>query len=479
MQRDGKDPKAASEICLLTASELSRQIRARRIGVREAVEAHLDAIARLNPAINAFCTVVADQAQQCAQAAEEALARGEPVGTLHGVPIGIKDLTPVAGVRTTWGSRLFRDHVPAADAEVVARLKRAGAIILGKTNTPEFGAGANTVNAVFGATRNPWNLACSAGGSTGGGAAALASRMVPLAEGGDFGGSLRTPAAFCGVVGLRTTAGLIARHPAALPWHDQPVSGPMARNAEDCALLLDAMCGASTTSPLSCDPPWRSAHAIVAGSHDLKGIRIAYASDIAAIGVDSEVESACRRAAQNFASSGASVTEVALDLSDGREAFLVLRAAAMLGTHLNRLERLDELDENLAGNIRDGLRLGVVDVARAEQKRAEIWHRWRQLFERFDLLLTPTAPVAPFPVEQNYPDMIDGRKLSSYIDWVAPTFLASLAALPAASVPAGLTSQRLPIGLQIVGPRFSEPRILAAAKWAERSCPIGLPPLCA
>jgi len=466
-----------NEIFGLGASELAQHIRGKRIGVKEVVEAHLAAIARLNPAINAFCTVAADQALEWARTSEGALLRGEDVGPLYGVPIGIKDLTPVAGIRTTWGSTLFRDHVPTVDAEVVVRLKRAGAIILGKTNTPEFGAGANTVNDVFGATRNPWNLTLSVSGSTGGGAAALASRMVPLAEGGDFGGSLRTPAAFCGVVGLRTTAGLIARHPSALPWHDQAVAGPMARNAEDCALLLDAMCGASATSPLSIDPPWRSAHAIVAASADLKGIRIAYAPDIAGIGVDAEIESGCRQAARDIASAGASLVEIEFDLSDGRDAFLALRGAAMVGTHLDRLNRLDELGVNLAGNIRDGLALGIVELARAERKRAEIWHRWRLLFERFDLLLTPTAPVPPFPVEQNYPDAINGRKLSSYIDWIAPTFLVSLAALPAASVPAGLTSTRLPIGLQIVGPRFSEPRILTAAKFVERSHPIGLPPL--
>src|SRR5437773_4161755 len=228
-------------------------------------------------------------------------ARGEEAREakpLHGVPVAIKDLTLTADIRTTFGSTLFRDHVPTEDAEVVRRLKAAGAIVLGKTNTPEFGAGANTVNKVFGATRNPWNTALSASGSTGGGAAALAARMAPLAEGSDFAGSLRTPAAFCGVVGLRTTAGLVPKHPATIPCHDQTLAGPMARSAEDCALLLDAMTGLSGKSPLSAPPPWRSARAAVAKARSLRGLRLAYAPDIAGIGVDEEIERICRTAAR-------------------------------------------------------------------------------------------------------------------------------------------------------------------------------------
>jgi len=463
----------------LSAVELARLIRTRKLSPFEVAQAHLAAIEKLNPEVNAFCTVAAEKALGWAREAEQAVMKRKKLGPLHGVPIGIKDLTPTAGIRTTWGSTLFAEHVPTADAEVVARLKTAGAIVLGKTNTPEFGAGANTVNKLFGATRNPWNTALSASGSTGGGAAALASRMVPLAEGTDFGGSLRTPAAFCGVVGLRTTAGLVAKYPATLPWHDQSVAGPMARTAEDCALLLDAMTGLSPKSPLSCAAPWRSAHERVAGAKNLKKLRLAYAPDIAGIGVDGEIEGVCRTAASDLASAGASVEEIEISMGDGRDAFLALRGEAMLGNHLERLERIGELGDNLAGNIRSGLALKINDVARAEHKRAEIWHRWRMPFEKYELVLTPTAPVPPFPVEKNYPDVIYGRKLQHYIDWIGPTFLVSLAALPAVSVPAGLTSAKLPVGLQIVGPRFSEPLILTAAKFVEAAHPIGLPPNCA
>jgi len=468
-----------TELTHLSAAELARLIRTKKAGPFEVTQAHLAAIERLNPEINAFCTVAPEKALGWAREAERAIGKRRKLRPLHGVPVGIKDLTPTAGIRTTWGSTLFKDHVPTEDAEVVVRLKAAGAIVLGKTNTPEFGAGANTVNKVFGATRNPWDTALSASGSTGGGAAALAARMVPLAEGTDFGGSLRTPAAFCGVVGLRTTPGLIPKHPATLPWHDQSVAGPMARSAEDCALLLDAMAGFSLKSPLSSAVPWRSAYELVAKTKGLRGMRVAYAADIGGIGVDEEIERVCREAARDLARAGASLEEVEVNFSDGRDAFLALRGESMVGNHLDRLERIGELGDNLAGNIRAGLGTTITDVARAERKRAEIWHRWRALLEKYDLFLTPTAPVPPFPVEKNYPDVVNGKKLKLYIDWIAQTFLVSLAALPAASVPAGLTSSKLPVGLQIVGPRYSEPRILALAKCVERAHPIGLPPNCA
>ncbi|MGH8680396.1 MAG: amidase, partial [Burkholderiales bacterium] len=225
----------------LLARELARRVREKQASPVEILDSHLAAIARANPAVNAIVTVALEQAREAARAAEAAVMRGEALGPLHGVPVGIKDITPTAGIRTTWGSPLFAAHVPAEDAEVVRRIKRAGGIVIGKTNTPEFAAGGNTVNRVFGATRNPWDLERSASGSTGGGAAALAAAMIPLAEGTDFGGSVRTPAAFCGVVGLRTTAGLVPRLPITLPWHDQSVTGPMARDVADCALFLDAM----------------------------------------------------------------------------------------------------------------------------------------------------------------------------------------------------------------------------------------------
>ncbi len=349
----------AHKLTHLSAVELARLVRTKKASPVEVVEAHLAAIERINPAVNAFCTVAAEKALAWAREAERAVKKRAKLRALHGVPVAIKDLTLTADIRTTFGSTLFRDHVPTEDAEVVRRLKAAGAIVLGKTNTPEFGAGANTVNKVFGATRNPWNTALSASGSTGGGAAALAARMAPLAEGTDFAGSLRTPAAFCGVVGLRTTAGLVPKHPAAMPWHDQSVAGPMARSAEDCALLLDAMTGLSGKSPLSAPAPWKSARDAVAKARSLRGLRLAYAPDIAGIGVDEEIERICRSAACGLRDAGAALEEIEFNLSDGRDAFLALRGEAMVGNHFDRLERIGELGDNLAGNIRAGLALTI------------------------------------------------------------------------------------------------------------------------
>ncbi len=463
----------------LSAVELSRRVRARKLSAVEVLNAHLAAIERHNPALNAICTLAAEQALAAAQDIDARIGRGEAAGALAGVPVGIKDVTPTAGIRTTYGSTLFANNVPTEDAEAVTRLKAAGAIVIGKTNTPEFATGGNTFNAVFGATRNPWDTRLSASGSTGGGAAALAARMIALAEGTDHGGSMRTPAAFCGVVGLRTTPGLIPKNPGELPWHDQSVAGPMARDALDCALMLDAMTGLSRRSPLSCVAPWASAYALVSAARDLTGLRVAYAPELGRVGMDSEVEALCRKAARDLAARGATVDEIEVDFSDARDAFMVLRGETMVGNHLERLGRLDEIGINTANNIRAGLQVTVTDIAAAEKKRAEVWLRFVALFERYDVLLTPTATVPPFPVEQNYPESINGRKLDNYIDWASQTFLISLPALPAASVPAGLTAVGLPVGLQIVGPRFAEPVILTVAKMVQQAHPVGLPGLVA
>jgi amidase len=264
-------------------------------------------------------------------------------------------------------------------------------------------------------------------------------------------------------------------HPTELPWHDQFVEGPMARSAVDCALMLDAMTGLCADAPLSLLPPWKSAFDMVRGAQSLKGKRLAWCADIAGIGADPEVAEVCRAAAFALAQAGAQVEEVAFDLSDGRPAFLALRAVAMLGIHWERKDMLERVNANLAGNVRAGFEVTGRDIAAAERKRAEIWQRWRAMFERYDLVLAPATPVAPFPVEQNFPAEVNGRKLANYVDWIAPTFLVSLAALPAASAPAGLTRAGLPIGLQIVGPRLSEPQILSAAAVLEQLRPVGRP----
>src|SRR5262245_16189215 len=305
-----------------SACQLAAMIKSRAVSPLEVLDAHLAAIARTNPKLNAIVTLVADQATAQARTIETAILRGEHLGALAGLPVAIKDITPTAGIRTTFGSPLYKDHVPQADAEAVRRLKAAGAIVLGKTNTPEFAAGANTVNALFGATRNPWNDALSPAGSSGGSAVAVATGMVPIAQGTDFGGSIRIPAAFCGIVGIRPTPGLISSHPSPLLWDPGQVHGPLARTAEDAALMLDAMVGLSRLSPISVAPPWQSALAQLERCNDARGLRIAYASDIAAIGVDAEIDAVCRQAARQLQDAGAVVEEIAFDASDGRDPYL-------------------------------------------------------------------------------------------------------------------------------------------------------------
>ena len=459
-----------------SATELAALIRSRSISPRELLDAHLGVIERVNPKLNAVVTLATDHARDAAQQAEAAVMRGDDLGLLHGLPVAIKDTTRTAGIRTTFGSPLFADHVPEEDAEVVRRLKAAGAVITAKTNTPEFATGANTVNDVFGATRNPWNPALSPAGSSGGSAVAVATGMVPLAQGTDFGCSIRIPAAFCGIVGIRPTPGLIPSYPIALAWDPGQVHGPLARSAEDAALMLDAMVGFSRLSPISVHPPWSNAREIVTRAEDARGLKIAYASDIAGIGVDAEIDAICRNAAKRLTDAGAHVEEVTFDVSHGREPYQAWRGAWMVGQRFEHLHHIEQFGENLRGNVKRGLDVTALDLAAAEQQRQDVFHRFRELFDQYDVLLTPAAPVRPYPVEMNFPDEINGRKFENYVDWIAPAFLITLVSLPAGSVPAGLTRDGLPVGLQIVAPRFEEPLILSLAKIVQEANPIGWPP---
>jgi amidase len=466
---------AGSDLTRTSARELANLIRTRTVSPVEVLDAHLAAIERINPKLNAIITLAEQQARTAAQSDEKAAMRGEAVGPLHGLPFGVKDITPTAGIRTTYGSPLFKNNVPTEDAEVVRRLKAAGAILLAKTNTPEFATGANTVNELFGATRNPWNPELSPAGSSGGSAVAVATGMLPLAQGTDFGCSIRIPAAFCGIVGIRPTPGLIPNYPMPLAWDPGQVHGPLARTADDAAMMLDAMVGFSRLSPISVTPPWNSALAIVERAEDLKKLRIAYASDIAGIGVDSEIDAICRQAAQSLERDGAIVEAVSFDVSDGRAPYQTWRSAWMVGQQFQRMSMLAQFGPNLKGNVEAGLKLGTIDIAKAEQTRQEVFHRFRQLFEGYDLLLTPAAPVKPYPVTMNFPNEINGRTFENYIDWIAPAFLITLVSLPAGSAPAGKTRDGLPVGLQIVAPRFEEPTILSVAKLIQRHHPIGGP----
>lgn len=459
-----------------SAGELVALVKSREITPLEILEAHLSVIDRINPKLNAIVTLVADKARAAAIAAGDAVIRGEAAGPLHGLPVGIKDITPTAGIRTTFGSPLFKDHVPDEDAEAVRRLKAAGAIVLAKTNTPEFAAGANTVNPVFGATRNPWNTALSPAGSSGGSAVAVATGMLPIAQGTDFGCSIRMPAAFCGIVGIRPTPGLTPNYPMPLAWDPGQVHGPLARTAEDAARVLDALSGYSRLSPISVAPPWKSALADVEAVKDAKGLRIAYVTDIAGIGVDSEIDAICRKTAQDLRGAGASVDEIEFDASEGKVPYQAWRGLWMVGQQYANLKHLDEFGPNLKGNVQAGLKITPTDYAAAEQVRAALYRRFMKLFERYDLLLTPASPVKQYPVDQNFPTEVNGKKLENYTDWIAGSFLITLMSLPAGSVPAGMTKDGLPVGMQIVGPRFDEPRILGLAKVIQALRPVGFPP---
>ena len=458
-----------------SAGELVALVKSREITPVEILDAHLSAIDRINPKLNAIVTLVADQAREAAVKAGDAVMRGDTIGLLHGLPVGIKDITPTAGIRTTFGSPLFKDYVPTQDAEAVRRLKAAGAIVLAKTNTPEFAAGANTFNEVFGVTRNPWNTALSPAGSSGGSAAAVASGMLPLAQGTDFGCSIRMPAAFCGIVGIRPTPGLTPNYPMPLAWDPGQVHGPLARSAKDAALMLDALVGFSKLSPISVAPPCQSALAIVEAGGDAKSLRVAYVSDIAGIGVDTEIDGICRKAALALKNAGATVDEISFDASEGKVPYQAWRGLWMVGQQLANIDQLESFGANLKGNVKAGLKVTPMDFAVAEKARAALFQKFRELFERYDLVLTPASPVKQFPVEQNFPTEINGKKLENYTDWIASSFLITLMSLPAGSAPAGLTSEGLPVGMQIIGPRFEEPLILRVADIVHKASGVGWP----
>lgn len=463
------------KITHLSATQLRALLQKRDLSPVEVVQACLEQVTCCNDTINAIVTLnehALDEAQQV----QQKVSLGEKPGLLYGLPVGIKDVTSVAGLRTTFGSPLYADYVPKEDALVVQRLRQAGAIILGKTNCPEFGAGGNTFNEIFGATRNPWNLNLSAGGSTGGGAAGLASGMIALAEGTDLGGSLRIPASFCGVVGLRPSLGLVPTHPNYFLWDTLQVSGPLARKVEDVALMLQVICGVSPETPLAQSAAGRDFVAAVETGIP-KGLKVAYCPDIAGIGIDKEIEGVCRKAALQLANAGVQIEQIEVDLSFARQSFLTLRGYWFVTQFYQHLDRIDEFGVNVRNNLTAGLQITAKELAAAEHARGQLWRTFFDFFQEFDHLLTPCMAVPPFPVQQNYPEMIAGQKMETYVDWIAPTFVLTLTGLPVLSVPCGLDANNLPVGLQIVGRRGSEESVLALAKQVQEMNPIGLPQL--
>jgi amidase len=461
------------ELCFTEAGVLAGMIRRRKVSPVEVVRAVLERIERVNPPLNAYCTVAGDQALAAARRATSMMGkRGARPGPLHGVPVSIKDLTPTKGIRTTWGSKIHEHHVPDADGLVVERLKAAGAIVLGKTNTPEFGAGANTFNAVFGATRNPWNTRLTCGGSTGGGAVALATGLGPLAQGSDLGGSLRLPAAFCGVVGFRTSPGCVPVWPTANAWDTYSVQGPMARTVRDTALMLSVIAGPDPRVPISYPVDARALVAAVSRP-SVKGLRVAWGGDLGITPIDHEVRRVTEATVTTFRKLGARVEAAHPDFGEVAEIVRTSRGLAMVTRQEGNLAKWKPvMQANLVRNTEQGLALTSSEIARGDRLRTELFHRVRTFMERYDVILTPTTPVPPFPVEMlSGPEEINGVRMTNYIQWALLTYAFTVINAPAISVPCGFTRDGLPVGLQIAGRWRDETTVLRVAAAFERAQP--------
>jgi amidase len=447
------------DLCFTPAVELARMLRSRELSARELLGAYLNRIHRINPRLNAIVTLAEERAAAAAAVVDEAAARGGALGVLHGLPIAVKDLADTAGIRTTYGSPLFAGHVPDADAPHVALLKAAGAVIIGKTNTPEFGAGSQTFNAVFGVTRNPWDARMTPGGSSGGAAAAVAAGLLPFADGSDLAASVRNPAAMCSVVGLRTTPGTI---PSGGDFFNPlPVLGPIARSAADAALLLAGMRGHDPSLPLARPGADATAPEATGG---VAGLRVAWSSDLGGLPVEPEVARVLARAREVLAAAGAVIVDAEPGLADADEVFGVLRAVMMAGRFGSLLETArDQLKDTLIWNIEQGLALTGPRVAAAQQRHSEIFSRTRAFLRPYDVLAAPAVQVAPFPVEQEWVTAINGIPQHTYIDWLRSCSRITVTGHPAVSVPAGFTAAGLPVGLQLVGRYGSDDRLLSIA----------------
>lgn len=461
----------ATDLGFMPATELAAAVKKKALSPVEIVETLLARIDKINPKVNAYCTVVPELARDAARKAEAEVLGGGEIGPLHGVPVSVKDLTLTAGIRTTFGSKIFEHYIPEEDALIVKRLKAAGAIVIGKTNTPEFGAGANTYNDVFGATRNPWKLSHTCGGSSGGAAVALACGLGPLATGSDLGGSLRIPASFCGVVGFRTSPGLIPVFPSFLSWDNLAVEGPMARTVKDTALMLSALAGSDDRAPISF-PVDTQAFLSAVERPEIRGLRVAWSPDLRLSPVEQEIRSVASAAARRFTELGCTIEQDEPDFGRVREVIHATRALRMVALHADKLKDWREkMNPNLVWNIEQGFSLTPQQIGQAEKERTVIYQQVCQFFEHYDLLLTPTVAVPPFPVEVSFPKEINGQPMTSYTDWFLLTYAITITGLPAISVPCGWTAEGLPVGLQIVGRRLDEATVLRAAAAFEAMAP--------
>lgn len=451
-----------------SAVALAALLDAREVSALELLEACLERIEMFNPKVNAFTATSFDRARREAREADVAFARGERKGILQGLPIGIKDLEETEGLLTTYGSPRFRNYIPDADNVLVKRLRQAGAIVVGKTNVPELGAGANTFNPVWGATGNPFNPLLNAGGSSGGSAAALALDMVPLASGSDTGGSLRIPAAKCGVVGLRTSPGLVPSDRKPLGWTPLSVVGPMGRTVEDARLQLLATLGPSDTDPLSYAVP------AAAGARqwtDLSRLRVGYTEDFGVCEVDSGIRAVFRERVAALKHNFALCEPLDFDFADAHRCFDVLRAEAFVAGLQEAYESdPDSLGPNPRANYEMGMRLSLTDCVWAHAAQTRLFRAFQRLFDRYDVILAPTTPVSPFPWREPYAASINGVALDHYYRWLALTYVVTLVTNPALALPCGVDHAGMPFGLQVIGPFRGDFELLDMARALEAVC---------
>lgn len=456
-----------------TARDLATAIRSRDLSAREVMAAHLEQIATYNPTVNAIVSIDVERAMAAAEAADRQLARGDEVGVLHGLPMAHKDTHLTAGVRTTFGSPVYADFVPQQNELVIERLHRAGIVMTGKTNVPEFAAGSHTFNPVFGTTGNAYDPSRSAGGSSGGAAVALACGFQPLADGSDMGGSLRNPAAWNNVVGLRPSPGRVPSYPTVAGWATMGVQGPMARTVADAALMLSVIAGPDPRSPIALETPGSAYD--VALDRDLSGLRLAWSPDLDGLfAVEADVLECLTTAVAAFEGLGIGVESATPDLRGADEVFRTLRAWQFQLTHEDLLRRhADQVKASLADNIAQGQALSGPDIGRAEVLHTALFHRVREFFETYDALLMPVTQVAPFPVELEYPTLIAGIEQPDYLAWMRSAYMISATGCPAVSVPGGFTTGGLPVGLQIVGPHRADLLVLQLAHAFEQATGFG------
>jgi len=466
----GRAAGGRDELCDLSAIELAARIRRKQVSAREVMTAHLARIERVNPKVNAIVTLVADRAMADAARADELTAKGGALGVLHGLPIAHKDLIDTAGIRTTKGSRIYQDTVPTRDALLVTRERAAGAITVGKTNTPELGAGSQTFNEVFGATRNPYDLTKTCGGSSGGAAVALACGLVPLADGTDFGGSLRNPAAFCNIVGLRPSPGRVPAETNG--WQPFSVWGPMARSVADLALFLSAIAGPDLRSPLTINEDPAKFRAPL--TRAFKGVRIAWWKGLGGIPVESDVRAIVDSNRKVFEGLGCITEDAEPDFSGVADSFSVLRYASNYGQNaLLVRQRAEWVKDTIKYEVAEAERLTGADVGRALARQTQMYDQSRQFFAKYDYFVLPVTQVAPFDVNVPYPTSIAGSPMASYIDWMRSCWYITFMSNPAISVPGGFTQSGLPVGLQIVGRHHDEWSVLQLAHAFEQAAQHG------